>query len=94
MNKYILLCDYCGWKVISDFKKTNIYELKNDTLSNKKYRCEKCGRGVCLRKFQDPQSELDKKIQEDKIKKETEEWIIKNMDYRKNFLKDIEIENE
>lgn len=92
MSKYILLCDYCGWKAISDFKNTDIHELKNDTLSNKKYRCKKCGRGVCLRKFQDPQSELDKKIQEEKSKKETEDWIIENMDYRKNFLKEIDDE--
>ena len=90
MGKSILLCDYCGWKSSSDLE--DVYELKNDTLSNKKYRCKKCGRGVTPRKTKDPQKDLDKKIEEEKIKKENDEWMKSVLDFQINFLQEEENE--
>lgn len=86
MTKYFIFCDYCGWKVISDLKNLEIYSINNDTLSNKKYRCQNCGRAARCNKIKDPQKELEKKLQEEKNSKETEDWIRQNIDFQVNFL--------
>jgi len=88
-NKCILLCQSCGWKSIQDNNKIEVQELGNDTLSNKKYRCPQCGRGVTSRKFPDPQRELNLKLKKEKIKDELSEFIDKNLNFQKDFLKEV-----
>lgn len=92
MSKYILFCDYCSWKLISDLKNLDLHELKNDTMSCRKYRCKNCGRAVVPRKFKDPQKDLEKKQQEERIEKENETWLQNNIDFQVNFLKENEDE--
>jgi DNA-directed RNA polymerase subunit RPC12/RpoP len=92
MSKYILFCDYCGYKIISDLKNLDLYELKNDTLSGKKYRCKNCGRAISPRKFKDPQKDLEKKQEEERIDQENKIWLQSSIDFQANFLKENEDE--
>lgn len=86
-KKYILICEFCNWKVISELENLNLYELKSDTLSNKKYRCPRCGRGITPRKTKDPQSEIEKDNEENRIKKENEKWVEENIKFQIDFNK-------
>ena len=86
-EKFILLCAFCSWKKISDLK-DDVVELNNDSMSGKKYKCEKCGRAIVPKKIKDPQSELNKKIKEKEIEEENKNWMKENVEFRKNFLKD------
>jgi hypothetical protein len=87
-KKCVLICDFCNWKSICDFENINLYELKNDTLSNKKYRCPNCGRAITPRKTKDPQSDIEKNNEENKIKEEDEKWIQDNIKFQINFKKE------
>lgn len=87
-EKFILLCASCSWKKISDLEE-DVIELKNDSMSSRKFKCEKCGRAVVPRKIKDPQSDLDKKIKEQKIQEENENWIKENINFKNKFLKEI-----
>jgi len=94
MGKKILFCEYCNWKIILDLANSDVYELKTDTLSNKKYRCKNCGRAVAPRKISDPQKELEIKKEKKKLEEENEKWIKENSNFRVNFLKENKDEQE
>jgi len=87
-DKYILLCQYCNWKKITDLKDVDLHELKNDTLSNRKFRCPKCGRAVCPRSIKDPQSELDNKLEGERIKEDNQRWIKESFRFQDEFLEE------
>lgn len=93
MSKNILFCEYCSWKIILD-EDADVYELKNDTLSNKKYRCKNCGRAVVPRKILDPQKELEIKEEKKKMEEENKKWIKENSNFQVNFLKENQDEQE
>lgn len=84
----IVLCQYCDWKFVGDLDNSDLIELKNDTMSSKKYRCKKCGRAVTPRPAKDPQQEVDRKIEEEKINQEKQNWIQENIDFRSKFLEE------
>jgi DNA-directed RNA polymerase subunit RPC12/RpoP len=84
----IVLCQYCGWKFVGDVENSGLVELKNDTMSSKKYRCQGCGRGVVSRFAKDPQQEVDRKIEEEKMNQEKQNWIQENIDFRSKFLEE------
>lgn len=88
MSKAIVLCVSCGWKTVAEENEIGLKELKNDTLSSKKYRCPGCGRAISPRKFGDPQKEQDRKENEDRMKKENEKWIKENLDFQKKFAEE------
>ncbi|NDD53769.1 hypothetical protein EBZ39_07805 [bacterium] len=90
MTKVIVLCSSCGWKRITDGDKIGLAELKNDSLSSKKYRCPGCGRGVSPRKFSDPQEEQDRKNKEEIMKKNEEKWRQENLDFHVRFMEEAE----
>lgn len=92
MNKVIILCSFCGWKKIADKEKIDLYELKTDSLSSKKYRCPGCGRAVSPRKFSDPQREHDKKNEEESMKKNDEKWRQENLDFQVRFMEETKNE--
>ena len=87
-DKYILLCQYCSWKKITDLKDSGLYELKNDTLSNRKFRCPKCGRAVCPRSTKDPQGELNNKLESERIKEDNQRWIKESFRFQEEFLEE------
>jgi DNA-directed RNA polymerase subunit RPC12/RpoP len=86
-NKSIILCEYCGWKRVGDPESFGLHELKNDSMSGRKFRCPGCGRGVVPRPTQDPQHELDTRIREERSKLEYEEWMEKSRESQRNFTK-------
>jgi predicted RNA-binding Zn-ribbon protein involved in translation (DUF1610 family) len=90
MKKVIILCSSCGWKRIADGDKIGLAELKNDSLSSKKYRCPGCGRAVSPRKFSDPQEEQDRKNKEEIMKKSEEKWRQENLDFHARFMEETE----
>lgn len=89
MSKVIILCASCGWKKVADKDETGLTELKNDSLSSKKYRCPGCGRGVSPRKFGDPQKEHDRKREEEKMKDNDQKWKQDNLDFHVRFMEEI-----
>lgn len=84
-NKKIFICDACSWKKVFDSNKINLFKLKNDSMSNEKYRCPSCGRAVTSRPFKDPEQELQNKKKDDKLKEENENWIKENIEYQMKF---------
>lgn len=93
MINSIILCQYCGWKFVGNLENCGLRELNNDTMSCKKYRCPECGRGVSPRMAKDPQREVDRKLEEDKMNLEKKAWIQENIEFRKNFSEDLIEEN-
>lgn len=87
-EKHILLCG-CGWKRVSDLSDGDLFELKNDTMSARKFRCPKCGFAVAPRKAKDPQSELERKLVEQKIQNDYAKWLEESARDREEFLKEI-----
>jgi hypothetical protein len=90
MTKVIILCSFCGWKKIAESDNTGLSEIKNDSLSSRKYRCPGCGRATSPRKFSDPQKEQDRKNEEEKMKKNEEKWRQENLDFHTRFLEETE----
>jgi DNA-directed RNA polymerase subunit RPC12/RpoP len=88
MKKAIILCASCGWKTVSDRDSIGLVEIKNDSLSSKKYRCPGCGRAVSPRNFSDPQKDQDNKKNEEKMKEENEAWLQENLDFHKSFMEE------
>lgn len=86
MTKVIILCSSCGWKRIAEGADTGLVEIKNDSLSSKKYRCPGCGRAISPRKFSDPQEEQDRRNEEEKMRKNEEKWRQENLDFRARFM--------
>lgn len=91
-KKYIFFCDYCNYKIISDLDNLGLRELKNDTMSAKKYRCPKCGRASTLKNTKDPQSDIERNKEEARIKEENEKWIKENIEFKVKFNKKDEDE--
>lgn len=85
-KKKLLICEFCGWKTVSEPERSGLYELKSDTLSNRKWRCPKCGRAVTPRKCKDPQAEIERKKKEDILKMDDEKWMEENVAFRKDFM--------
>lgn len=88
MSKKILLCSWCNWKRISDLNDPDLKELKNDSMSARKFRCPKCGRGVAPRPIKDPQKELELKNQETTIQQENKKWIEEIVQFQEEFRKE------
>lgn len=89
MNKFIILCQSCGWKTISDLSDCGLYELKNDSMSSKKFRCPKCGRAITPRPISDPQSELERRKEDEKLEEQKKDWIKENIAFQKEFIREI-----
>lgn len=87
-NKYILLCDYCSWKTVSSTDDIKIQQIKNDTLSCKKFRCPNCGRAISPKKIKDPQRDLEKLEEEKRSQEENKKWIDESMNFQINFNKE------
>lgn len=88
MNKSLLLCQSCGWKIISDLSNLKLYELKSDTMSARKFRCPQCGRAIAPRPISDPQGDLDRKKEDDKLEAQKKEWMSENIQFQKEFMKE------
>lgn len=84
-KKAIILCASCGYKKVCEPEDTGLVELKNDTLSPRKFRCPGCGRAVAPRSFPDPQSELEGKAKEERLKAEHEAFVGEAMDFQRRF---------
>lgn len=82
---YILLCSSCDWKIVSDLSDTTLHELKNDTMGGRKFRCPRCGKAVSPRLAPDPQSDLDRKKEEDRLRHQNKKWMEENIQFQKNF---------
>jgi hypothetical protein len=93
-SKSILLCQHCGWKRVCDPDAPGLLELKNDSMSSRKFRCPGCGRAIAPRKHPDPQSEVDRKIKDARMKEENEAFIKSAIDFSANFAKESEDANE
>jgi len=86
----ILLCLSCGWKKVCDPDASGLLELKNDSMSSRKFRCPGCGRAIAPRSHQDPQSEMNRRASDERIKAENEVFINEVMDFQKNFIRESE----
>lgn len=87
-NKAILLCSACGWKQICNPDFDGVVEIKNDAMGSRKFRCPKCGRGVCPRSFPDPQSEMDRKARDNRIKSDNEAFMDETMEFQRRFIEE------
>jgi hypothetical protein len=88
-EKFLLLCG-CGWKRISDLKEDiGIVELKNDTLSARKFRCPSCGFAVTPRKTKDPQLELDRARRDREMAEENRRWLDESTEKQAEFIKEM-----
>jgi hypothetical protein len=88
-EKFILLCS-CGWKRISDLSDKDLHELKNDTMSCRKFRCPSCGFAVSPRPAKDPQSELEGRLRERRMQEDDKKWLEESARAREEFMKEIE----
>lgn len=91
-EKYILICASCSWKLVSDLSDLNLYELKSDTMSSRKFRCPGCGRAISPRRADDPQSQQDDKAQSQRMIEENKKWIEENIKFQEEFAKEIKDE--
>lgn len=87
-KKYILLCQSCSWKLVSDLSDDGLHELNNDSMSSRKFRCPKCGRAVVPRKIADPQEEQNRKTESERLKQESKKWMEENIKFQNNFMKE------
>ena len=88
MSKKILLCEFCGWKKIAELDSSEIKELKNDSLSSRKFRCKKCGRAITPRSIKDPQKEVNLKSKELSLQEENKKWIEEALQFQNEFKKE------
>lgn len=89
MPKSILLCE-CGWKkILGEDLVDSPMALRNDTLSAKKFRCPSCGFAITPRPAGDPQSELDRRLREEKIAEENRRWLEESKRSTKEFMEKI-----
>lgn len=87
-NIQIFLCG-CGWKLVSDIEGSGLIELKNDTLSNRKFRCPLCGFAITPRKTKDPQSEIEKSRIEKEMIEDNKRWLEDSLKKQAEFIKEI-----
>lgn len=89
-EKFMLLCN-CGWKKISDLKgDVGAVELKNDTLSNRKFRCPRCGFAVTPRKTKDPQFDLDRAKKDMETENQNKKWLEESVEKQIEFIKEMQ----
>lgn len=88
MSKVIVICQSCGWKRISEEDGVGLVEIKNDSLSGKKYRCPGCGRAITSRKFSDPQGDHELREKEKAMKEENEKWMKEHLEFRRKFTEE------
>jgi hypothetical protein len=85
----MLLCE-CGWKEILDSDLSGApTELKNDTMSSRKFRCPKCGFAITPRPAADPQSELRRKLEEERAAEENRRWLEESERQTKEFMEKV-----
>jgi hypothetical protein len=90
IEKFLLLCN-CGWKKISDLKgDIGAVEIKNDTLSARKFRCPSCGFAVAPRKIKDPQLELDRANKDKEMIDENKKWLEESIEKQSKFIKEMQ----
>jgi hypothetical protein len=88
-EKLILLCN-CGWKRLDELDGMNdLLELKNDTLSSRKFRCPCCGFAVTPRRVKDPQLDVDRIKKEIEIGEENKKWLEDSMEIQNKFMKEL-----
>lgn len=92
-GKFMLLCG-CGWKMVSDLSETGLYEVRNDAMGPRKFRCPVCGFAVTPRPTKDPQSEADRKAAEIKVAEEDRRWLEESARERAEFMEKITNEQE
>ena len=93
-DKFILLCQ-CGWKRITDLSgEAPALELKNDTLSGRKFRCPSCGMAVAPRKTKDPQAKIDMSRMEAEAEEENRRWLEDSLERQHDFIREIRSEEE
>ena len=68
---------------------SGLLELKNDSMSSRKFRCPGCGMAITPRPFQDPQRDLELKFKDEKIKKENEEFVAEANEFRRKFAEEM-----
>lgn len=89
MPKSILLCE-CGWKrILGEDLDDAPVELGNDTMSARKFRCPSCGFAITPRPAADPQSELDRRLREEKMAEENRRWLEESKRSTKEFMEKI-----
>lgn len=86
---FIFLCN-CGWRKVSQIENCGLLELKNDTLSSRKFRCPSCGFSITPFKTKDPQYEINKKNIEKEIEEENKKWLEESSEKQAEFVKEIE----
>lgn len=84
-NKVILLCSACDFKKVCALEETGLVELKNDSMSSRKFRCPWCGRAVAPRKFPDPQADLENKAKEERLKVDHEAFVGESIEFQRKF---------
>lgn len=88
-EKFLLLCG-CGWKMISDLKgEVGAVELRNDTLSSRKFRCPSCGFAITPRKTEDPQADMDRKKKDQSMAEENKRWLEESVEKQAKFIKEM-----
>jgi histone acetyltransferase (RNA polymerase elongator complex component) len=90
MNDKLLFLCRCGWKLISSLKDIQIKELKNDTLSNRKFRCPSCGFAISPSKMKDPQADIERAKKEKEMTEDTKKWLEESIEKQINFVKEVE----
>lgn len=87
-KKHILLCQSCSWKLVSDLSDSGLVEIKNDSMSSRKFRCPKCGRAVAPRSIKDPQEEHDRKAETERVREENKRWMEENIRFKTDFMRE------
>jgi hypothetical protein len=93
-NKYIFICESCDWKKTCGIEESGLRELKSDAMSSRKFRCPGCGRAMTPRGAKDPQSDIDRKLDDEKNRKENNKWMHDAIQFQSNFLKETEDSGE
>lgn len=88
-SKFILLCA-CGWKLISESANdSGIRELNNDAMGPRKFRCPQCGFAVTPRPAKDPQGDLNRRLEEERLAEENKKWLEKSLAERREFIERV-----
>lgn len=87
-EKFLFLCG-CGRKSVSGLEDSGMVEIKNDTLSNRKFRCPSCGFAITPRKTKDPQADIERFRKEKEMAEETKKWLEDSVERQVNFIKEM-----
>jgi len=89
-KKHMFICESCNWKKTCGIEESGLHELKSDTMSSRKFRCPGCGRAITPRPAKDPQSDMDRKSDDEKNRQENDKWMQEAIQFQSNFLKETE----